>query len=43
MSAKLEHLTKGAQVAGILPDQDVTVVDAKWFGTAGVEITYKDG
>ncbi len=41
--ARLEELTRGATVRGILPDGVVTVVDAKWHGTVAVELTYKDG
>lgn len=40
--ARLEDLTRGSQVTGILPDGPVTVVDVKWHGTAVVELTYKD-
>ena len=40
--AKLEALTRGAAVKGILPDCLVTVVDVKWYGAAAVELTYKD-
>jgi len=40
--ARLEDLTKGASVKGILPDQLVTVVDVKWHGSQVVELTYKD-
>src|SRR5579859_7867190 len=40
--ARLEDLTRGALVRGILPDGPVTVVDVKWHGTAVVELTYKD-
>src|SRR5438034_21401 len=40
--AKLEELTRGASLRGILPDALVTVVDVKWFGSAAVELTYKD-
>jgi len=39
---RLEDLTKGATVRGILPNQLVTVVDVKWFGSDVVELTYKD-
>jgi len=38
----LEDLTKGATVKGILPNQVVTIVDVKWFGSDVVELTYKD-
>ena len=40
--AKLEDLTRGAAVKGILPDSLVTVVDVKWYGSAAIELTYKD-
>jgi len=40
--ARLEELTRGASVKGILPDRLVTVVDVKWFGSTVVELTYKD-
>jgi superfamily II DNA or RNA helicase len=40
--AKLEDLTSGACVKGILPDRLVSVVAAKWIGTVAVELTHKD-
>jgi superfamily II DNA or RNA helicase len=40
--AKLEELTRGAAVKGILPDCLVTVVDVRWYGSAAIELTYKD-
>jgi len=40
--ARLEDLTRGAAVKGILPDCLVTVIDVKWYGSAAVELTYKD-
>ena len=39
---KLEDLTKGTQVQGILPNSIVTIVDAQWHGSDVVELTYKD-
>ncbi|MDH6099696.1 helicase-related protein [Anabaenopsis sp. FSS-46] len=39
---RLEQLTKASAVKGILPNQVVTVVDVKWFGSDVVELTYKD-
>ena len=39
--AKLEHLTPGSYVAGIIPGQLVAVVDLKWHGQAAVELIYK--
>jgi superfamily II DNA or RNA helicase len=41
MSA-LEHLTPGASLRGIMPDQAVTVVAVHWHGSAAVELTYRD-
>ena len=40
--ARLEDLTRGATVRGVLSDGLVTVVDVKWFGSAVIELTYKD-
>ena len=40
--ARLEDLTRGASVKGILPDHLVTVVDVSWHGSSVVELTYKD-
>src|SRR5262245_12725249 len=40
--ARLEDLTRGAAVKGIVPEGPVTVVDVKWHGSAVVELTYKD-
>ncbi len=40
--ARLEELTRGASVKGILPSGAVTVVDVEWFGSAAIELTYKD-
>ena len=38
---RLEELTKGTQVKGILPNSLVTIVDAQWHGSDVVELTYK--
>lgn len=40
--ARLDDLTRGASVRGILPDGLVTVVDVKWIGSVAIELTYKD-
>lgn len=40
--AALEDLKPGAMVKGILPNTQVTVVSAQWFGSEAVELTYKD-
>jgi superfamily II DNA or RNA helicase len=40
--ARLEDLTPGACVRGILPDGLVTIVQATWHGSSVLELTYKD-
>lgn len=40
--AKLEDVTRGAVVKGILPDGFVTVVDVSWVGSVAISLTYKD-
>jgi superfamily II DNA or RNA helicase len=40
--ARLEDLTRGASVKGILQDGMVTVIDVKWIGSVAIELTYKD-
>lgn len=40
--ARREDLKRGSTVKGIVPDALVTVVDVRWFGSAVVELTYKD-
>ena len=40
--ARLEDLTRGATVRGVLPNGLVTVVDVKWYGASAVELIYKD-
>jgi len=39
---RLEELTQGASVKGVLPGCLVTVVDVQWHGSTAVELTYKD-
>ena len=39
---RLEEITRGATIKGVLPDGVVTVVDVKWLGNVAVELTYKD-
>jgi SNF2 family DNA or RNA helicase len=41
--ARLEDLTPGARVRGILPDRAVTVVQTEWHGTQALTLTYRDG
>lgn len=40
--ARLEDLKAGTVVKGILPNGNVTVIDAKWIGNVAIELTYKD-
>ncbi len=40
--ARLEELTRGASLRGILPDSMVTVVAVQWYGSDALELTYKD-
>src|SRR5438094_221532 len=40
--AKLEELTRGATVKGILPDALITVVDVQWHGDVAITLTYRD-
>lgn len=40
--ARLEEVTRGAQVKGILPDDLLTVVKVEWHGSEVIERTYKD-
>ena len=42
MTTRLEDLTRGAQVKGVRSDGPVEVVDAKWFGSSAIELTFKD-
>ena len=39
--ARLEDLTSGALVAGVVPDAHVTVVNVAWHGSAVVTLTYR--
>ncbi|HMO57944.1 MAG TPA: helicase-related protein [Roseiflexaceae bacterium] len=39
---RLEDLTRGAFLRGILPDSMVTVVAVQWYGSDALELTYKD-
>ena len=39
--SKLEDLQPNAAVRGILPESLVTVVNAQWFGSEALELTYK--
>ncbi len=39
---RLEDITRGSAVRGILPEGLATVLDVKWLGTVAIEVTYKD-
>ena len=39
---KLENITKGTYLNGVIPNQMVEVIDAIWHGTDVIEITFKD-
>ncbi|MGK7935627.1 MAG: helicase-related protein, partial [Xenococcaceae cyanobacterium] len=39
---RLEDLTKGAIVKGVLPDLLITVIDTQWHGEDVVTLTYRD-
>ena len=39
--ARLEDLTVGSVVEGILPGEPITVVSTRWYGTASIEVFYK--
>jgi superfamily II DNA or RNA helicase len=39
---RLEEITRGSAVRGILPEGLVTILDVKWIGTVALEVTYKD-
>lgn len=40
---KLENITKGTYLSGIIPNHTVEVVDTIWHGVDVIEITFKDG
>jgi len=40
--ARLEDLTPGARIRGILPNQAVIIVNVKWHGSSAIEVIYKD-
>ena len=39
--AKLEDITVGSSVLGVVAGQPVSIVAVQWYGTAVIEITYK--
>ena len=40
--AKLEEITVGSSVKGIISNSTVTIVAVQWYGNNVLEITYKD-
>ncbi|HLW00379.1 MAG TPA: SNF2-related protein [Ktedonobacterales bacterium] len=40
--ARLEKLSRGAQIKGALPDGVATVADVQWHSGVAIELTYKD-
>jgi SNF2 family DNA or RNA helicase len=40
--ARLEDLTVGSRVTGVIGYKPVTIVAVKWYGTAVLEVTFKD-
>jgi SNF2 family DNA or RNA helicase len=40
--AKLENITKGAHISGLLPNQTVEIIDAQWHGNDVIEVAFKD-
>jgi hypothetical protein len=43
VGTKLEQLTPGALVSGVIVGGSVTVVDATWHGANALTLTYRDG
>ncbi len=42
MPLRLEDLTRGASLRGILPTSLVTIIDVQWYGSDAVDLTYRD-
>ena len=42
VETRLEDLTPGARVRGIIPSQTVTVVQVEWHGSQALTLTYRD-
>lgn len=40
--AKLEEMTVGANLVGLVGNDTVNIISVKWYGSAAIEITYKD-
>lgn len=39
--ARLEDLTVGSVMEGLIPGEPVTIVSTRWFGTTGIEVIFK--
>ncbi len=39
--ARLEELSAGSLVSGILANEPITIVSTRWFGSSGMEVFYK--
>ena len=39
---RLEDITRGCSIRGILPEGLATILDVKWLGTVAIEVTFKD-
>ncbi len=39
---RLEDITRGCSIRGILPEGLATILDIKWLGTVAIEVTFKD-
>ena len=40
--ARLEQITVGASIKGVLPDSLISVVAVEWFGDRAINLTYRD-
>lgn len=40
--SRLEDITAGSTVKGIVGNEPVTIIAVQWYGTGVMEITYKD-
>ena len=40
--AKLEDITVGSNVKGIINNEIVSIIAVSWYGNSTIEITYKD-
>lgn len=41
--SRLEEVTVGCQVNGVVAREPVTVVAVQWYGNAVIEVTFKNG